>query len=170
MIVRRELPADIDRVRAIHVAGFAQGDGVEPIEATLLDELRQCDGWIAKFSLVVLRDDLVIGHAVCTRGRVGNIEVLGLGPIAVMPEVQHRGAGLALMHSMIGAADAADVPLIALLGSIGYYSRFGFVRSTDLDIQPPEAEWGANFQVRTLSSFEPSISGTFEYAEPFQRL
>ena len=74
------------------------------------------------------------------------------------------------MHAVIAAADALDEPLIALLGNPGYYSRFGFVTSTRHGIEPPDPDWGEYFQVRTLSSWDGSIDGTFRYAAPFDDL
>jgi putative acetyltransferase len=37
-------------------------------------------------------------------------------------------------------------------------------------VAPPEAAWGAHFQVRTLSAFRPSMRGTFRYAASFDGL
>ena len=74
------------------------------------------------------------------------------------------------MHATIGAAEALDEPLIALLGSPDYYSRFGFVASSMFDIDPPDPAWGHHFQVLTLSAFRPDITGQFRYAAPFDEL
>ena len=74
------------------------------------------------------------------------------------------------MHATIGAAEAMDQPLIALLGSPAYYGRFGFVASATVGIEPPNPNWGEHFQVRTLSGFTPDIRGKFVYAAPFDRL
>ncbi|MGH2885037.1 MAG: hypothetical protein ACRDPA_20430 [Solirubrobacteraceae bacterium] len=34
----------------------------------------------------------IVGHVVCTRGWVGKLAALGLGPISVLPDCQHQGA------------------------------------------------------------------------------
>ncbi|MGB8859376.1 MAG: N-acetyltransferase [Ilumatobacteraceae bacterium] len=170
MIIRRELPADRSTARAIHVAAFPSVAGDEPVEAHLLDELRACDGWLPAFSLVAEIEGRVVGHNVCTRGFVDGVPALGLGPIAVQPALQRSGVGLALMHAMIGAADACDEPLIALLGSPLYYGRFGFVASQTVGIAPPEASWGHHFQVRLLTACPHGLTGTFRYATPFEAL
>lgn len=167
MIVIRERPADQQAARAVQAAAFDQGEG-EPLEARLLDELRQSDGWLPALSWVAEIDERVVGHNVCTRGHVSDVSCVGLGPIAVIPSVQRSGVGSALMHAMIGAADAVGEPLIALLGDPGYYSRFGFVPSGDLGVEPPEETWGPYFQVRRLSAWTESISGTFRYSPPFE--
>ena len=54
------------------------------------------------------------------------------------------------MHAVLGAAEALDAPLVALLGNPGFYRRFGFVPSTDVGIEAPDPAWGVHFQVRPL--------------------
>jgi len=98
------------------------------------------------------------------------VPVLGLGPLSVRPDWQRRGVGSALVHAILGAADALDEPLVALLGDSGYYGRFGFRLSQEYQIAPPQPEWRAHFQVRPLASYRPEIRGTFGYAEPFDRM
>ena len=41
------------------------------------------------------------------------------------------------MHALVAVAEASDERLVALLGDPGYYGRFGFVRSTELDVSRP---------------------------------
>lgn len=155
----------------MQVAAFRRPDrDDEPIEARLLDELRVCEGWLTALSIVAEIDGTVVGHVVTTRGFVGDVPALGLGPIGVLPSHQRHGVGLALMHASIGAADALDEPLIALLGSTDYYPRFGFASSTTVGITAPDPAWGEHFQVRTLTAYRPDIHGQFRYASPFDRL
>jgi putative acetyltransferase len=179
MIIRRETPTDAPSARAIQVEAFrlSNGESVggtasvgEPVEARLLDELRVCEGWLPKLSLVAEIDGAVRGHVVTTRGYVDGHPALGLGPIGVEPASQHAGIGSALVHATIGAAEAMDEPFIALLGAPAYYSRFGFVPSTRYGILPPDPAWGGYFQVLTLSAYTPDLQGTFRYAAPFERL
>lgn len=178
MIVRREAPADVGRVRAIHVAAFDRGDGAPP-EAALIDALRADPGWLPALSIVAELPGPapevpgVVGHVVCTIGRVldaaGGLVAtgVGLGPIGVDPAVQRAGVGSALVHAALGAADALGFPFVALLGSPAYYGRFGFVCSAELGIEAPDPAWGAHFQVRSLGSFDPAARGRFAYAAPF---
>lgn len=106
---------------------------------------------------------------VCTRGHVDGSPALGLGPIGVRPDRQRRGVGGALMHAVLGAADALDESLVALLGDPGYYERYGFRVSSQYGIAPPDPGWGTSFQIRTLSAYRP-LTGTFAYPAPFDRL
>ncbi|BCJ77564.1 N-acetyltransferase [Catellatospora sp. IY07-71] len=171
MLIRREEPADVAAVRALTEAAFAPRYAPAPqVEAGLLDELRTDEGWLPALSLVAVDGGEVVGHVVCTRGHVGDRPALGLGPLSVRPDRQRSGVGSALMHAVLGAADALGEPLVLLLGDPDYYSRFGFRPAQELGVVPPVAEWGGAFQARALSAYDPALTGVFSYASPFQRL
>ena len=172
MIVRRERPGDQAAARAVQAAAFPIPEGAdEPIEAPLLDRLRQDEGWLDDLSLVAEVDGEVVGHVVCTRGTVGadRRPALGLGPIGVRPDRQGAGIGSALVHAVVAVAEARGETLVALLGSTEYYGRFGFEPATAHGVEAPDPSWGDHFQVRVL---DPSavVAGPFVYAEPFNRL
>ncbi len=172
MIVRRERPGDIAATRAVQAAAFPIPDGAdEPVEAGLLDQLREDEGWIDGLSLVAEVDGEVVGHVVCTRGTVGadRRPALGLGPIGVRPDRQGQGIGSALVHAVVAVAEDRGETLVALLGSTEYYRRLGFVPAADHGVEAPDPSWGDHFQVRVL---DPSavVAGPFAYAAPFNRL
>lgn len=166
MIVRRETLADLVGSRTVQYTAFDNGQG-EPAEARLLDALRSCDGWLPALSWVAEIGGQIVGHNVCTRGYVNDVPCVGLGPIGVAPANQRSGVGSALMHTLIGAADALGEPLIALLGDPGYYTRFGFGPATEYGIAAPETDWGNSFQVLPLAAWDDTITGTFRYSTPF---
>ncbi|HXT88670.1 MAG TPA: N-acetyltransferase [Trebonia sp.] len=171
MLIRREAAEDVDTIRAVTAAAFARPGEDVPVEAPLVDWLRACPAWIPELSFVATGSDGdVIGHVVCTRGTVEAAPVLGLGPLSVRPDWQRKGVGKALVHAALGAADALGEPLVALLGSTEYYPRFGFHPASEYGIVPQHPEWGAHFQVRTLTAYDPSVRGEFAYPEPFDRI
>ena len=172
MLIRRETERDIDVIRAITTAAFAAGrpPGQTVPEARLIDELRAGPAWLPALSLVAVSPaGEVIGHVLGSRGHVGRDPVLAVGPLAVRPDRQQNGVGSALMHAILGAADALGEPLAALLGDPAYYRRFGFELSTVYQITPPKPEWRPHFQVRVLSAYQPRLRGMFTYPEPFDR-
>jgi putative acetyltransferase len=170
MLIRREAESDVDAVAEVTTAAFGKDAEGEPVETRLLAELRRDPAWVPELSLVAVADDgRVVGHVVCTRARSGASPALGLGPISVHPEHQGQGVGSALMHAVLGAAEALGAPAVVLLGEPGYYSRFGFVAAAELGIRPPVADWEPYFQVRPLAGWSPSLRGEFTYADPFTR-
>lgn len=163
----------MESIRAVIAAAFAGTGqpGETPPETGLVDDLRASAAWLPALSLVAIgAGGDVIGHVVCTRGRVATLPALALGPLGVHPRHQRRGAGLALVHSVLGAADALGEHLVALLGDPGYYSRFGFRLAEELGITPPVASWRPHFQVRPLAAYRPSLRGAFTYPPPFDRV
>ncbi|MEU1983584.1 N-acetyltransferase [Nocardia sp. NPDC019395] len=177
MLIRRERFADNNAVAAVHRSAFAahyaaSSPGVEqdPPEVALMGQLRSDPGWIPTLSMVAVADETVVGHVCVTRATVGPFPVLALGPIGVLADRQRGGIGSALMHAVIGAADALDEPLIGLLGSLDYYPRFGFQRAERLGIVPDEPDWASHFQVRPLTAYDSQILGEFRYAGPFYTL
>jgi putative acetyltransferase len=71
------------------------------------------------------------------------------------------------MDTLLSAADAAEVPLIVLLGSPRFYGRFGFRPAQDLGVMSPEPSWGVAFQARPLTAYTPAVAGAFQYAPAF---
>lgn len=172
MLIRRETATDIAAIDAVHRAAFARFDGdIAPLEVELVRHLRADSGWVPALSLVA--DDasgVVVGHVVCTVGSIEHDRALGLGPLGVLPTHQRCGVGHALMHAVLGAADALDFPIVVLLGSVSYYSRFGFVPAQSIGLIPPDPSWGEHFQARPLHAWTSTCTGVFKYAAPFEDL
>ena len=171
MIIRRERPRDVPAVRQVQHRAFASARRPDPVEPGLLDALRADPGWLPRLSLVAEDGGAVVGHVVCTRGTAGGRPALGLGPIGVLPGHQGRGAGTALLHAVLAAAEALDEPLVALLGDPALYSRFGFRPAAELGLGSPDPAWGRHFQARALTAHDPERHrGAFRYAAPFDAL
>jgi putative acetyltransferase len=170
MLIRRELPGDPDAIRAVHTAAFHQPDK-PPAEAKLVDDLRAIPAdWIPALSLVAVVDGDVVGHVCCTRGRIEDQPALGLGPLGVRPDHQSRGVGQALVHAVLGAADAMNESIVVLWGHPTYYPRFGFRPATGLGIHPATGAGSEAFMARTLTTYDPGIRGTFHYSAAFDGL
>lgn len=75
----------------------------------------------------------VIGHALFSRARLefaaGVLDVGALGPVAVLPEQQRRGIGVALIRAGLERCRALHLPAVIVLGHPEYYPRFGFQRA-----------------------------------------
>jgi len=171
MLIRQEIHTDAAAIDRVHRAAFdPPAPGVEPVEVGLVGALRADQGWLPELSLVAEHEGEVVGHVVCTRGSLDCWDALGLGPIGVLPDRQGDGFGGALMHAVLGAADALEHPVVLLLGHLDYYPRFGFVPASSIGITPTDPGWVSHFQARTLSAWRPEMTGTFHYAAPFDSL
>jgi len=174
VIVREQQADDYEAIRHVYAEAFRRprfrpplNPGSIPHEVGLFEALWEAGDTIPELSFTALTDGLVVGHVTASRATVATASVVAVGPIGVIPEHQGIGIGSALMDALLTAADAADVPLVGLLGSPQYYSRFGFRPAEDLGVIPPEPRWGVAFQARTLTAYTPSVAGQFQYAAAF---
>jgi putative acetyltransferase len=160
MIVRRELPGDHEAVRALFTAVYASG---------LLDALRHSDTWLPELSFVALGiDGEVVGHVAGTRGLVGGAPAVALVPPSIEPDQRGRGVGQALMHAVIGAAEALGEPVVGLVAfPPEFYQRLGFRPAADFAIIAPVDEWQPSLFVRPLTAYDDSVRGTFAFPDPF---
>lgn len=171
MDLRDELLGDRDAVRDLHLRAFGEHGGVV---ADLVDTLR---GGIVRdggLSLVAERAGRVVGHIMFSRSLLDAprrlVEVQVLSPLAVLPEMQKQGIGSALVRSGLTTLTQRAVPLVFLEGDPAYYSRFGFVAGADLGFRKPSLRIpDAAFQVFKLPAYEPWMTGTLVYSEPFWR-
>jgi putative acetyltransferase len=169
MIVRPQRSEDYDAARHIYTEAFRRPEspGSVPLEVPLFEALWEAADVIPDLSFTAQAEDEVVGHVTASTAAVGTYSVVAVGPIGVLPEHQGMGIGGALMDALMTAADAAQVPLIVLLGSPQYYGRFGFGPAEHLGVTPPEAGWGDTFQARPLSAYTSRIAGPFRYAPAF---
>lgn len=171
VIIRREQPDDAEAVAAVHDAAFEGRGSHGAVEETrLVADLREAEDAVTRLCLVAVVDGEVVGHVMCSRGRVDAVPLLGLGPIGVLPDHQGSGVGSALMHAVVAAAEALEEPAIFLLGEPAYYGRFGFEPASAHGVEAPEADWGDSFQVRTFAGWDDACTGTFAYPPAFARL
>ncbi len=124
VVTRREAPEDFAAVREVNERAFGQ-----PEEAGIIDRLRSRGKVL--LSLVAVREDRVVGHILFTRVFVESGEegftAVGLGPMAILPELQKQGIGSLLVREGLDACRQEGHEAVVLVGHPEYYPRFGFV-------------------------------------------
>jgi predicted N-acetyltransferase YhbS len=91
--------------------------------------LREGSSAVAGLSQVVRDPDLgVVGTISYWPLAIGakGVKALLLGPLAIHPQRQNRGIGLALMKGTLEMAKAGGHRLVILVGDAPYYARVGF--------------------------------------------
>ncbi len=134
-----ELKDHID-VYAVNAAAFKT-----PAEANLVEVLRkEARPYI---SIVAEESGKIVGHILFTPmtmpGQDG-LMIMGLGPLAVVPEQQKKSVGSALIKAGLERCRELGYGAVVVLGHKGYYPRFGFIPSVNYGITceydvPPEA-------------------------------
>jgi putative acetyltransferase len=135
-LIRAEEPRDVDAIREINIAAFADHPFSQQTEHLIVDALRE-DGALS-ISLVAIRDDRPVGHIAFSETALGDIEHgwYLAGPVAVLPESQCEGIGSALVEAGLERLRASGAAGCVLVGDAGFYRRFGF------DVHPGLAHEG----------------------------
>lgn len=123
MRVRPETEADSAAVRAVNEAAFDT-----PAEADLVEALRRRNASLV--SLVAEVEGVVVGHILFSPvSLIGHkdLNLVGLAPMAVVPDRQRKGIGSSLVRQGLARCKDLGFCAVVVVGHTEYYPRFGFV-------------------------------------------
>jgi putative acetyltransferase len=163
-LIREERVDDIPAVRDVNLRAFDT-----PLEANLVDALRrQADPIV---SLVAAEADAIVGHILFSPVTLllqPFVRVMGLAPMAVMPERQRQGIGSALVREGLTACQRLGAVAVVVLGHAHYYPRFGFVAASSYGLA---SEYDVPKDVFMALEVTPGglrgVSGTIRYHPGF---
>ena len=164
MNIRFEQPGDIEKIREVNLQAFET-----ETEANLVEALRNAD--VELISLVAEENGEVIGHILFSPVILADLKIMGLAPMAVLPDRQNKGTGTKLVNAGLQDCEEAGYEAVVVLGHAGYYPRFGFVPSVNFGIKseydvPPEV-----FMVKELREGAlKGAAGTVKYHPAFNQL
>jgi predicted N-acetyltransferase YhbS len=158
-------PAGADDAAAIarvHTEAFER-----PEEASLVAALDAAG--LSEVSLVAEGDDgQVVGHVLLSRVTVGDVELLALAPLGVLPGHKSAGHGQALVRAALEAARATAFPAVVVVGSPSYYGKLGFEPARRLGLKcpfkVPREAWRA---ARLPAWVDGAVKGTVRYPPPW---
>ncbi len=138
MQIRPSSPEDIDRVKALYLAAFPEGEGetVASLAADLLAEATVPE----TFSLVAESDGMIAGHIAFSPVSVANAnKFLGyiLAPLVVHPTFQKRRIGTRLIEHGVQHLSELSADIVFVYGDPEYYGRFEFQAVSALQYIPP---------------------------------
>jgi putative acetyltransferase len=122
MLIRAEEEKDWDAVQAINAAAFETS-----AEASLVTRLRAEAKPV--LSLVAEDEGEILGHIMLSPVSLtshAHLRIMGLGPMAVLPALQRKGIGSALVRDGLEQAKQLGFGAVVLVGHPEFYPRFGF--------------------------------------------
>lgn len=167
--VRAEQAQDAEGVYAVNAAAFERPD-----EALLVGRLHAAGA--VTMSLVAEADGRIAGHGLFSpmvivdeAGR--EHAAVGLGPVAVLPERQRQGIGVALIREGLRRCAAEGHAAVFVLGHPAYYPRFGFRPAVEFGLRcayevPEEAFMALELRPGALAG----VSGRVFYHPEFDRV
>jgi predicted N-acetyltransferase YhbS len=146
LTIRLETSADHYTVENITREAFTdwkkhrEGGGVCD-EHLLVHKLRKDPVYVPELNYVAELDGRIVGHIIYSRSKIVGTdgvehEVLTFGPISVLPELQKRGIGRALIEHTTAEAKRLGYKGILIHGHPDYYPRFGFKRAREFGLTP----------------------------------
>jgi putative acetyltransferase len=167
LIVRAERENDREAVYAVNLAAFDNASEAELAEA-LRAEARPV------ISLVAELAEKVIGHIMFSPASMAahpDLRIMGLAPMAVLPEYQRKGVGSALIEAGLEKCRNLGMNAVIVLGHPAYYPRFGFQPSSRFNM---ESEYDVPAEVFMALELEPGVlsevSGRVGYHDAFSEL
>jgi putative acetyltransferase len=162
--IRESGAGDLGAIEALYPDVFPQED-LLPLVRALLNE------GAAVLSLVALINEAAVGHGIFTRCRIegSDAPVALLGPVAVLPGMQKRGIGSALIRKSLKRLEAEGVSQVCVLGDPAYYGRFGF--APERQVVPPydlPEEWRDAWQSVHLGGALASVGGRLTVPRPWR--
>lgn len=124
--IRPEEAADVAAIARVTEAAFRGHPYSRGAEPLIVDGLRR--GGALSVSLVAERQGKVVGHIAFSPVAIsgGAQGWQALGPVSVMPALQRRGIGSALVRAGLEAIRKRGAAGCVLVGEPAFYGRFGF--------------------------------------------
>lgn len=166
-MIRQEKRADREAVEALVQAAFAKACHADGNEHELVHALREGTSFIPELSLVMEKDEQLVGHVLFTKAMVGKDTILCLAPLSVLPAVQREGIGSALVYEGHRRAKALGYTYSVVLGDPAYYDRFGYQKARLFGIIAPEGIDEDYLMAIKLTEEAPSLCGKLVYAKEF---
>ncbi|WP_282920709.1 GNAT family N-acetyltransferase [Ignavigranum ruoffiae] len=168
MDIRQAKIDDLVKIKELLRLAFAGVEYSDGQEAELVDNLFKSSSYIPELTLVAEIDEKIVGFIMFSRAYVGQVTVLALAPLAVLPEFQNQGIGSLLVRQGHQIARKILCPYSIVLGNPAYYQRFGYRSADQFGINSPFEVAKEYFMALKLDSVAMTLSGTMRYDPAFK--
>lgn len=165
--IRQEREIESPQIYTLVQSAFEHAEHTDHDEQNLVERLRKSPAYIPALSLVAEMDGKLVGHIMFTEIKIGHATAITLAPLAVLPALQGKGIGGALIKAGHQIARDMGYPVSVLLGHENYYPRFGYLPASEFQISPPFPVPDSNYMAANLQDSKPQLSGTVAYAKEF---
>ena len=161
--IRPECPEDMEVIARVTERAFRLHPQSSHTEQLIIQALRRAGA--LSVSLVAEVNGQVVGHIAFSPVHIedGSQHWFGLGPVAVVPELQSQGIGQALVNAGLAALRARGAQGCVVLGEPEFYGRFGFRSRTECKLEGVPEEY---FQ--SLAFGSQAATGKVIYHEAFR--
>jgi predicted N-acetyltransferase YhbS len=104
--------------------------------ARTAERLRENNQPITAYGHCATGDSGLLGAVSFWPIKIGDAAALLLGPLAVHPDMQGRGLGMALMQAALQTIDETRFAIVLLVGDLPYYERAGFTIAPTQIVMP----------------------------------
>ncbi len=146
-VIRDETPNDIEAITTVTAAAFKTLEVSDQTEHFVIEALRAAGA--LTLSLVAEMDKAVVGHIAFSPVTIsdGTSGWYGFGPVSVLPDLQRKGIGKALIEEGLRRLRNSGAKGCCLVGHPEYYPKFGFMNHPGLVVEgaPPEVFFALSF-------------------------
>lgn len=137
MDIRMAKIKDLAKIKELIGLAFAGVEYSDGQEAELVYKLFKSSAYIPELTLVAEIGGKIVGFIMFSRAYVGQVTVLALAPLAVLPEFQNQGTGSLLVRQGHQIARKLSFPYSIVLGDPAYYQRFDYLPADQFGIDSP---------------------------------
>lgn len=167
MVIRKEETKDYGSIYSVVKKAFESAEHADGNEQDLVNALRSGEAYIPELSLVAEIDGKIAAHIMFTKAKVGDMTVLALAPLSVLPEYQRQGIGTALIKEGHRIAGELGYEYSIVLGSEKFYPKSGYLPADIFSIKAPFDVPRENFMACRINENASAVHGVIKYAEEF---
>ena len=160
-MIRAATPEDAAAIRRVHEEAFGRPDEADLVEAL-------ADDW--EISIVADVEGEVVGHVLVSRAHVGEVPLLALAPLGVLPGHREGGHGRTLVRAAVATARETAFPAIVVIGRPSYYAKLGFEPARRMGLKTTFKVARESWRAVRLPAWDDTLRGTVRYPAAFDRL